>query len=435
MKKIIFLFAILFCITNSYAQLSVLDRIKQKAKDKANQKIDQKIDKTIDDAVDNPKGKKNNGSNNNETTNNEEENNNSNKKKDNGSLKSYSKFDFVPGEKMVAAEDFSQDAIGDFPDKWNTNGSGEIVTLSNTTGKFLMTKKENVFYPEWIKDLPDNFTLEFDLLCSEKFSFYSGAFIAGFSSVNKIGADFKKFARFGDGRIDKGGGFEIGFHPEGAGGTQGTSYFYSTYNNAEYLKNDASQNQFSQPQKIMTHVSIWRQKTRVRVYMDDKKIWDLPKAMADGLKLNSLYFRNDGAENDNDTYYVGNIRLAVGAPDTRNKLITEGKFVTHGILFDVNSDKIKPESYGTLKDIANVLNENADVKIKIIGHTDNDGDDATNMALSKKRADAVKNALSKEFSIDMGRMEIDGKGESQPMDKNNTSLGKANNRRVELIKL
>jgi OmpA-OmpF porin, OOP family len=433
MKKTIFLFAILFCFTNSYAQLGILDRVKQKAKDKMNQKIDQKIDKTIDDAVDNPKGKKKSGDNNNESANNDDTN--SNKKKENGTLKSYSKFDFVPGEKMVAAEDFSQDAVGDFADKWNTNGSGEIVTLSNTTGKFLMTKKETVFYPEWIKDLPDNFTLEFDLLCSEKFSFYSGAFITGFSTAPKIGADFRKFARFGIGKIDKGGGFEVGFHPEGAGGTQGTSFFYSTFNHEEFLKNDASQNQFSQPQKIMTHISIWRQKTRVRVYMDDKKIWDLPKAMADGLKLNSLYFRNDGSENDNDTYYLGNVRLAVGAPDTRNKLISEGKFVTHGILFDVNSDKIKPESYGALKDIANVLNENTEVKVKIVGHTDSDGDDATNTVLSKKRAEAVKNALSKEFSIDMNRMETDGKGESQPIEKNNTSLGKANNRRVELIKL
>ena len=435
MKKVIVACALLFCFAKSNAQINIFDRIKQKAKDKANQKIDQKIDKTIDDAVDNPKGKKTNTNNNNEPTNNEEGNTNSNKKKDNSSLKSYSKFDFVAGEKMVAAEDFSQDAVGDFPDKWNTNGSGEIVTLSNATGKFLMTKKENVFYPEWIKDLPDNFTLEFDLVCSEKFSFYSGAFIAGFSTAAKIGTDFRKFARFGDGRIDKGGGFEVGFHPEGAGGSQGTSYFYSTYDHKEFLKNDASQNQFSRPQKIITHVSIWRQKTRVRVYMDDKKIWDLPKAIADGLKLNSLYFRNDGAENDNDTYYIGNMRLAVGAPDTRNKLITEGKFVTHGILFDVNSEKIKPESYGALKDIANVLNENADVRIKIVGHTDSDGEDATNMALSKKRAEVVKNALTNEFSIDNGRMETDGKGESQPIDKNNTSLGKANNRRVELIKL
>jgi OmpA-OmpF porin, OOP family len=151
-------------------------------------------------------------------------------------------------------------------------------------------------------------------------------------------------------------------------------------------------------------------------------------------KLNSLYFRNDGSENDNDSYYIGNIRLAVGAPDTRNKLITEGKFVTHGILFDVNSDKIKPESYGALKDIATVLSENAAVKIKIIGHTDADGDDASNVVLSKKRAESVKIALSKEFAIEAARMETDGKGESQLIDKNTSPLGKANNRRVEFVK-
>ena len=85
----------------------------------------------------------------------------------------------------------------------------------------------------------------------------------------------------------------------------------------------------------------------------------------------------------------------MGAPDTRNKLITEGKFITRGILFDVNSDKIKPESYGTLKDMANVLLENTEVKVKIIGHTDADGDVQSNLDLSKRRALAVKNALAK----------------------------------------
>ncbi len=436
MKNLICTMAMLCCIAKSEAQFNILDRVKQKATNKANQKIDQKIDKAIDNAVDNPAGTKNKKSSESNYTGGEGNNENAgtSKSKPDGSLKSYSKFDFVPGEKMVASEDFSQDAVGDFPDKWNTNGSGEIVTLNNTPGKFLMTQKEVVFYPEWIKDLPDNFTLEFDLLSTEAFSFYSGFMITGFTTASKVGTDFRKFARFGEGRIENGGGFEIGFHPENAGGTQGLTSFYSTKNGQEYLKNDADQNKFSRPEKTMVHISIWRQKSRVRVYMDDKKIWDLPKGCSDGMKLNSLYFRNDGATNTNDSYYIGNIRLAIGAPDTRNKLITEGKFVTHGILFDVNSDKIKPESYGVLKDIATVLSENADVKIKIIGHTDADGDDASNMALSKKRAESVKAALSKEFSIDGSRMEADGKGESQPLDKNTTSLGKANNRRVEFVK-
>jgi len=108
--------------------------------------------------------------------------------------------------------------------------------------------------------------------------------------------------------------------------------------------------------------------------------------------------------------------------------------VRHGILFDVNSDRIKPESYGTLKELAGVLTESGDVKVVIIGHTDSDGDDAANMDLSKRRAASVKSALVSEFKIDAGRLETDGKGESQPIDKNDTPAGKANNRRVEFIK-
>ncbi|MGE5810604.1 MAG: OmpA family protein, partial [Ignavibacteria bacterium] len=102
---------------------------------------------------------------------------------------------------------------------------------------------------------------------------------------------------------------------------------------------------------------------------------------------------------------------------------------------DVNSDKIKPESYGTLKEIANVLKENSSVKVKIVGHTDSDGNDASNLDLSKRRAASVKNTLNSEFGIDSSRMETDGKGESQPVTDNNSQEGKANNRRVELIKL
>ena len=85
-----------------------------------------------------------------------------------------------------------------------------------------------------------------------------------------------------------------------------------------------------------------------------------------------------------------------------------------------------------LKEMANVLKEYTDLKVKIIGHTDADGKDADNLDLSKRRAASVKSALAKEFSIDESRMETDGKGESEPIDKNDKPAGKANNRRVEL---
>ncbi|HUR11926.1 MAG TPA: OmpA family protein, partial [Flavitalea sp.] len=127
--------------------------------------------------------------------------------------------------------------------------------------------------------------------------------------------------------------------------------------------------------------------------------------------------------------------IAAASPDTRSKLITEGKWSTSGILFDVNSDKIKETSYGVLKNIASVFNENPDVKVKIIGHTDNDGDDAKNLDLSKRRAAAVKQALTTEFSISADRMQTDGQGESKPVADNSKPEGKAQNRRVEFVKL
>ena len=182
-------------------------------------------------------------------------------------------------------------------------------------------------------------------------------------------------------------------------------------------------------------VSIWRQKERLRVYLDQNKVFDLPKAFAPDKTYNTMLYQIWGDFAEGDKYLIGNIKLAVGDPDTRNKLLTEGKFSTTGILFDVNSADIKPESYGTLKDIAAVLQDNTNVRVKIIGHTDSDGDAALNLALSRKRAEAVKSALTSEFNIDGSRIETDGKGASDPVADNKTPEGKAQNRRVEFVKL
>jgi outer membrane protein OmpA-like peptidoglycan-associated protein len=167
--------------------------------------------------------------------------------------------------------------------------------------------------------------------------------------------------------------------------------------------------------------------------MNQEKVWDLPRAAVATAKFNFILFNLHGVDSGME-YYISNLRVATGAPDTRNKILTEGKWVTRGILFDVNSDRIKGESYGSLKEIAGVLTENADLKVQIVGHTDADGEEAANLDLSKRRAAAVRSALAKEFAIAEARMETDGKGESQPVDKNDSPAGKANNRRVEFIK-
>ncbi|MDO9374626.1 MAG: OmpA family protein, partial [Ferruginibacter sp.] len=132
--------------------------------------------------------------------------------------------------------------------------------------------------------------------------------------------------------------------------------------------------------------------------------------------------------------YVSNIKVAQGLPDTRHKLVEEGKFSTTAILFDLNAATIKPESAGVLKEIAGVLNEYKDFKVKIIGHTDTDGTDAANLTLSQKRAVAVKEALVNDHAVDAGRIETDGKGETVPVGDNKTKEGRAQNRRVEFVK-
>ena len=158
--------------------------------------------------------------------------------------------------------------------------------------------------------------------------------------------------------------------------------------------------------------------------------------MATAYKMNQLLFQVSQTNYKDDQYgmYISNIKVATGLPDTRHKLVEEGKFSTTAILFDVNEATIKAESAGILKEIAGVLSQYKDFNIKIIGHTDRDGNDAANLALSKKRAAAVKDALVSNYSIDAARIETDGKGETQSVSDNKTKEGKAQNRRVEFLK-
>jgi OmpA-OmpF porin, OOP family len=439
MKKLWFLAAILLMSTITHAQL--LKRIGDRAKAKAEQKLDQKVDKTIDDAVDGKKKTKKKDSKKDDKSGSQEGTAGGTVDGVAGgagsgtpaSLKSYSKFDFVPGDKVITVEDFMQDAVGDFPAKWNTNSSGEVVTVEGQQGHWLMLSKKGRFVPEFIKNLPENFTMQFDLICNEKFSFYSEAL----SLLFLTGDNSNKVFEYSFIPLEKRSGVKISFHPTSAGNNGGNGNIVTYENGEEVIKNQVSTKTFnSNGGNTKVKVSIWRQKQRIRVYLNEEKIFDLPRAFSADKKYNTAMFDLwSNMHEEKDRYLINNISLAIGAPDTRSKLITEGKFVTSGILFDVNSDRIKAESYGVLKDIANVLTENATVRVKVIGHTDADGDDKSNLDLSKRRAEAVKNSLSKEFGIDASRMETDGKGESQPADKNDTPVGKANNRRVEFIKL
>lgn len=452
MKKLLLLLTATGILFTSHAQF--IKRMADRAKNKLEQKAGDKVDKSIDDATDGKKNEKkdNNSSDNtannpNNNSNNSSSNNPQSSKNDEASndgatpsstsgaapkLEAYSKYDFVPGEKIIAYEDFSKTEIGDFPERWNTNATAEVVTLNNKEGKWMQIAKEGIFHPEFINSLPENFTLEFDLGVNDNWNSWPIAF--NIANLKKP----EDFANYGINVQWQGEhAIHLEFKPYTVNGSKGTSLIAAGKDQGNQINNTVSfTNWDATAGKKFAHISIWRQKQRLRVYLNGDKIWDIPRAFDAIAKYNAVTIGCRGAwAQQNDYFLLGNMRLAIGAPDTRNKLVTEGKFVTSGILFDVNEAVVKAESYGTLKDIAKVLQENGDIRVKIVGHTDSDGDDAKNMDLSKRRAAAVKAALHSEFGISESRMETDGKGESQPVDKNDSVTGKANNRRVEFIKL
>ena len=116
-------------------------------------------------------------------------------------------------------------------------------------------------------------------------------------------------------------------------------------------------------------------------------------------------------------------------------LAADGRVATHGILFDSGSDKIRPESTPTLKEIGKMLSDHPELRIMIEGHTDNVGDDASNLSLSERRAASVSAYLTSNFGVDAARLESKGFGETKPVAGNDTAEGRQNNRRVELVKL
>ena len=401
----------------------------KKVKNKVDDRVEAKIDKAIDQSLDKGEGK-------NSTTTPTEAKTSTAATPEQPGIKAYSRFDFVPGDKIIYSEDFGQDVIGELPVNWNASGKGEVVTVEKTQGKWLRLFPGTVYLSGNKANFGENYTIEFDLIIEGNPP--SGTRFLPYFNVGMFGSGGKDPADNGflKGK-DQTASLKINIHPN-----------VDAISRMRMESSEGSVNLFSSelvqtPTLSQTfykaaHYAIQVQKQRVRFWVNEQKVFDVPRALGTSNQMNQLFFDVVGSHfyNDNNFgLYLSNVKVATGVPDTRHKLIEEGKFSTTGILFDFQSAVIKPESYGVIKEIAMVLKENAGIRVKVIGHTSSDGDDAANMELSKQRAAAVKEMIVKEHGLEGDRIVTEGKGETQPVGDNKTKEGKAQNRRVEFVKL
>ena len=329
-------------------------------------------------------------------------------------LEVYSKFDFVPGNKILLADDFSLDNLGDFPSKWNTNGTGELVVIDDE--KWFKLAGNSIYVPDLPSDLPEDYTVEFDMLVEADKKTSSQAYLEVWLEDNSMFDTPKAMAKT---EIPLCLYIDPGFIVENRIGGKRVirNKVEKDIRNVLLQKN---------------HVSIAVNGQRFRLWINENKAVDVPRLVPENIVSFKLHPRQirDGI----DKVYISNVKIAQGGLDLRGQLLENGRFSTTGILFNSGSDQIKPEAYGILKQVAESLQQDTSLNLKIIGHTDADGNDAQNLKLSEQRAISVKNALQHQFNIDKSRLKTEGKGETEPVDNNTTTEGKANNRRVEFIK-
>jgi OmpA-OmpF porin, OOP family len=181
----------------------------------------------------------------------------------------------------------------------------------------------------------------------------------------------------------------------------------------------------------MMRVSMIADGPYVKVFLDEVRIANVPTAAF--ARTNRIRFKVHG-ETERPSL-IGNIRVAASGTSLYDALQADGRVSTQGILFDSGSDRIRPESTPTLKEIGEMLRQHPSLRLRIEGHTDNVGQANANQALSEKRAAAVREHLLGSYGIAGDRLQAVGKGQAEPAGSNDTPEGRQNNRRVVLVRL
>jgi outer membrane protein OmpA-like peptidoglycan-associated protein len=400
----ILIFLFLFSIQTANAKLwkKIKNEVKSRAENNVVNKAGNATDKAIDNTVDAAKENKNTDASSDDANDNTAATDVKGKAP---SINTYKNYDFVPGDKIIFLPDLSSEPDAELPARFTLNsGNAEIQTYEGEKILHLNPDCSATVSPLMSSEnyLPDQYTLEFDMMYENQdgnYFRYASDFYVDFRKPGDN--NYRGYAVFG---LDIINVSKIKF----GGGNTGTIA----------LQEEITGNAWH-------HVAIYIRKNIGKVYIDQYRVCATNTLPAGASKVD--------IKADRYGIKIKNFRIAAGGSDQYKKILTDGKFITHGILFDINKSTIKPESMGALNEVVKMMKEHNDLNFEIDGYTDSDGDADANLKLSQSRADAVKTQLTK-MGIGESRLTTKGFGETNPIDKNDDAEGKANNRRVEFLR-
>lgn len=308
-------------------------------------------------------------------------------------------WDFVPGEKLLLFDDFTDMPKGAAPPHWAVRKSAAKLAAN---GRLILARSGQM-WPN-IEKWPNNFTIEHDIAFEKVAEPTERDFYWIFGSEDEEWT-LRFWARCYDGEDT------CRFHLETADKNLGEG-------EAKFAAGKPN------------HFALWAQDGRIRIYFNQERLIDVNQVRVG--KWSKAWMETT---HDDGPISFGSFRIAESAPDFSKSIFASGRFVTHGIQFDVNSDRLRAESAPVLKIIAEALAAQPALKLRIEGHTDSSGDAAKNLDLSKRRAESVRNALAQQFKVAAERLTADGLGQTKPLADNATSQGRAQNRRVEFVKI